>query len=137
MIVRMCIVGVLVTALGWADANVSRKDRQNSEILEMMKSELSKALPKKIDAYTTLIGIEVEQQTLVYVYTINTGVKSDESVRREDMPRMRKTIIRGECRRSKIHFENGMNIEYRYRNATTQTELFRIHISMKNCQQFY
>ncbi len=135
--VRLLVTAVLLSLLLYADTNVSKKMTQNRQILQMMQSELSKGLPKKIDTYTTLVGVDVEDQTLVYLYTINTGAKSDASVRREDMPRMKEAIVQGECRRSKIHFENGMDIEYRYRNALSNAELFRIHISFDNCQQFY
>ncbi len=135
--VRLLLTAFLLSMLTYADGNVSKKMMQNHQILEMMHSELSKGLPKKIDAYTTLVGVEVEDQTLIYIYTIHTGAKSDASIRRDDMPRMKKAIIQGECRRSKIHFENGMNIEYRYRNAVSNAELFRIEITYENCRQFY
>ena len=137
MMVRLLIIALLLNIVTYAENNVSKKTTQNRQILQMMQSELSKGLPKKIDTYTTLIGVEVENQTLVYIYAINTGAKSDESVRRDDMPRMQRAIIQGECRRSKIHFENGMDIEYRYRNALSHAELFRIHISYDNCREFY
>ena len=120
-----------------SDENLDKKLLQNSQILEMMKEELSKGLPKKIDAYTTFTAVDVEGQTFIYMYEINTGGKSDESVRKNDMPRMKKAIIQGECRRSKIHFENGMALQYRYKNAITKTDLFNINIDMKDCKEFY
>jgi len=120
-----------------ADDNYDKKVAQNREILEMMKKELSKGLPKKIDPYTTLVSVDVDALTLISTYEINTGGKSDESVRKNDMPRMTKAIIHGECRRSKVHFENGMAIKYRYKNAVTKKDIFDITISLKDCAKYY
>lgn len=120
-----------------AKDNYEKKVAQNGEILKLMKEELSKGIPKKIDPYTTLVAVDVEGLTLVSTYEINTGVKSDESVRKNDMPRMRNAIINGECKRSKIHFENGMGIEYRYKNANTKKDIFSIKIKLKECEKFY
>ncbi len=120
-----------------ADDNYDKKVAQNGEILKMMKEELSKNVPKKIDPYTTLVAVDVDGLTLVSTYEINTGVKSDESVRKNDMPRMRNAIIQGECKRSKIHFENGMAIEYRYKNFNTKKDIFGIKVELKDCEKFY
>ncbi len=128
---------LLLSVHAQSDENIDKKLLQNAQILEMMKEELSKDLPKKIDAYTTFTGVAVEGQTFIYMYEINAGAKSDESVRKNDMPRMKKAIIQGECRRSKIHFENGMTLQYRYKNAITKTDLFKINIEMKDCKEFY
>ena len=132
-IVVVALFSVTVTA----DDNYDKKVAQNGEILKMMKEELSKNVPKKIDPYTTLVAVDVDGLILVSTYEINTGVKSDESVRKNDMPRMRNAIIQGECKRSKIHFENGMGIEYRYKNANTKKDIFGIKIELKDCEKFY
>ncbi len=132
-------VGLLLlvhTTLTAAD-NYEKKVAQNREILAMMKQELSKSIPKKIDPYTTLVGVEVDDLTLISIYEINTGGKSDEAVRKEDMPRMKKAITRGECHRSKVHFENGMAIAYRYKNAATKKDIFNLTITLKDCEQYY
>ncbi len=128
---------LLLSAHAQSDESVNKKLLQNAQILEMMKEELSKGLPKKIDAYTTFVGVDVEGQTFIYIYEINAGAKSDESIRKNDMPRMKKIIIQAECRRSKIHFDNGMALQYRYKNAITKTDLFKINIEMKDCKEFY
>jgi hypothetical protein len=120
-----------------ADDNYEKKVAQNREILNLMKTELSKNLPRKIDPYTTLVAVDINALTLISTYEINTGGKSDESVRKNDMPRMVKAITHGECKRSKVHFENGMALEYRYKNAATKKDIFNIFISLKDCEKYY
>ncbi|OQX60221.1 MAG: hypothetical protein B5M52_00625 [Helicobacteraceae bacterium 4484_230] len=106
---------------------------QNSEVLKLAVKELSKDLPRKIDAYTTLVNVRKENLTLVYVYEINTGAKSDEAVRKEDHERMRLAVTDGTCRTSKRFLDSGISISYLYNSAKSKKKLFQFDISRKEC----
>ena len=107
---------------------------QNSEVLKLAVKELSKDLPRKIDAYTTLVDVRKNDLTLVYVYEINTGAKSDDAVRKEDHERMRRALTEGTCRTSKRFLESGISLSYLYNSAKSKEKLFQFDISRKECR---
>jgi hypothetical protein len=106
---------------------------QNSEVLKLAVAELSKDLPRKIDEYTTLVDVRKSDLTLVYVYEINTGAKSDDAVRKEDHNRMRRAVTEGTCRTSKRFLDSGISLSYLYNSAKSKKKLFRFDISKKDC----
>lgn len=106
---------------------------QNTEVLKMAVVELSKDLPQKIDAYTTLVDVTKKELTLIYVYEINTGVKSDEAVRAEDHERMRQAVTAGTCQSSKRFLDSGISLSYLYNSAKSKAELFQIDVKKEDC----
>ncbi len=109
---------------------------QNLEVLRLAVAELSKDLPKNIDKYTTLVDVTSEDLTLIYVYEINTGDKSDKSVKEEDHDRMRHAVTYGTCQTSKRFLDSGISISYLYNSATSKAKLFQFFISKKDCSSF-
>lgn len=136
---RKMIFGLLGTMLLSTHLLADKMDEavksQNRELLKMVVEDISKQIPQKIDDYTTLSGIKSVDQTLIYIYEINTGVKKDEAVRRDDEPRMRQAVTLGTCRSSQRFLNNGIDITYIYNNAVTKNELFRFHVSKKVCEE--
>lgn len=110
---------------------------QNREVLKMAQAELSKNLPKKIDDYTMLVDVQTKGLTLIYVYEINTGVKSDDTVRREDHGRMRSAIVKGSCQSSRRFLDSGISLSYLYNSAASKAKLFQFDVSKKDCPDFY
>lgn len=106
---------------------------QNKKIVALAAEEMSKTLPQTIDKYTKLLKIEAKDTTLAYLFEINTGAKSDETVRQEDRTRMKQAITQGVCRGSKRFLDAQINISYIYRSAATKAELFRFDISQEKC----
>lgn len=106
---------------------------QNQKIVKLVVDELSKDLPKAIDAYTTFVDIQANGSTLVYTFEINTGSKSDESVQKEDKQRMQEAVTRGVCRSSKRFLDAQINISYVYISKKTQTKLFEFNITQQKC----
>ena len=126
---------LLYSAVLSADASTQAVEAQNKEVLKMAVSEISKKLPQKIDDYTALVDIKTTGQTLIYIYEINTGAKSDESVRREDKDRMSEAITRGSCTSSKRFLDSGIALTYIYNNANTKAELFEFHVTKQSCER--
>ena len=106
---------------------------QNKEILRMAVEELSKSVPQKVDPYTTLIEVRSKDLTLIKVYEINTGAKSDEAVRKEDSERMRRAVTLGTCHSSQRFLNSGISLSYLYRSARTKEKLFQFDVSQKDC----
>jgi len=109
---------------------------QNLEVLKLAVVELSKDTPKEIDKYTTLIDVTSKDLTLIYIYEINTGGKSDETVRKEDHQRMRDAVTTGTCRSSKRFLKSGISLSYLYNSAVSKEKLFQFDISQKDCSEF-
>ena len=107
--------------------------KQNLEIARLTAISLSKDLPTVVDKYTTLTKVINEDTTLVWTFEINTGAKSDETVRAEDHSRMKKAVTEGICQSSSKFLEAGINTSYIYVSAKTKANLFRFDISQKDC----
>jgi len=109
--------------------------KQNRMIVKLASEELTKTLPQKIDNYTTLLRVEGQDTTLVYVFEINTGAKSDETVRNEDRTRMQKAVTSGICRSSKRFLDAEIDIAYLYKSAASKEKLFQFNVSKDDCPQ--
>ncbi|MEA2091562.1 MAG: hypothetical protein U9O83_04240, partial [Campylobacterota bacterium] len=96
---------------------------QNKEIAKLVAQEISETLPKIVDKYTTLVNIKSVDATLIYTFEINTGVKSDETIRKEDKSRMKKAITTGVCQSSEKFLAAGINTSYIYISAKTKAHL--------------
>ncbi len=107
--------------------------KQNIEVAKLTAAALSKDLPHTIDKYTTLIKIISEGTTLVWTFEINTGAKSDESIKNEDHSKMQKAVTKGICQSSSKFLIAGINTSYIYISAKTKANLFRFDISQKDC----
>jgi len=108
---------------------------KNREVLNLAVDELSRTLPQKIDDYTTLVKIKADNTTLVYIYEIYTGAKSDEAIKREDHSRMREAVIIGSCKTSKRFLKSDISIRYIYTSATSKDKLFQFDVNYKDCLQ--
>jgi len=113
---------------------LTEMQKQNVTIVKMASEELSKSLPQKVDDYTTLMKIKGEGEMLMYIFEINTGAKSDESVQKEDRTRMQKAVTNGICHSSKRFLDAHINISYIYRSAKSKKELFRFTVRREDCE---
>jgi len=106
---------------------------QNKEIVSLAAIEMNKTLPQKVDKYTVLNRIESEGTVLKYIFEINTGAKSDETVQKEDRRHMKKAVIDGICRSYKRFLDAQITVSYIYRSASSKADLFRFDIAQKDC----
>ncbi|AKF24862.1 hypothetical protein YH65_05275 [Sulfurovum lithotrophicum] len=115
---------------------LTQMQKQNKTIVKMAAEGLNENLPQKVDDYTTLTQVEAKDETLIYVFEINTGAKSDEAVQKEDRTRMQKAVTNGICHSSKRFLDAHINIAYIYRSAKSKKELFRFDIKREDCEYF-
>jgi hypothetical protein len=78
----------------------------------MVVEKISEDLPQEVDRYTKMIKVRDENLTLIYTFEINTGAKSDDTVRKEDRTRMQRAVTTGVCRSSKRFLDADINISY-------------------------
>ncbi len=116
-----------------ADNNVQDMKVQNRKIAALAAEELSKTLPQTIDKYTKLVDVRNEDLTLVYVFEINTGSKSDKTVQKEDHARMQSAVTYGVCRSSKRFLDAQIDISYLYQSAKSKAKLFQFDITQADC----
>ncbi len=107
--------------------------KQNIEIVKLASEEMQKTLPQKVDKYTTLEKVKGKDATLIYIFEINTGAKSDETVIKEDKSRMKKAVTSGICQSAKRFLDAQIDITYMYRSSTSKVELFQFDVSQKDC----
>lgn len=112
---------------------VEEMQKQKREIVKLSSEEISKTLPQTVDKYTTLTTVEGKDTTLIYTFEINTGAKSDETVKREDRTRMQKAVTTGICQSSKRFIAAQINISYIYISAKSKAELFRFDVTQADC----
>jgi len=106
---------------------------QNREIVRMVVEEISSTLPQIIDKYTVLTAIKAQDTKMIYYFEINTGSKSDESVRNEDRSRMENAVTKGICQSAERFINAQIDISYIYLSAKSKAELFKFDISQKDC----
>lgn len=129
------VLGTFLSANGLQTQEMStdEMEKQNRIIVKLASEEISKTLPQNIDKYTTLQKVEGKDTKLIYIYEINTGAKSDESIRNEDRSRMQQAVTNGICKSSKRFLDAKIDIAYLYRSATSKENLFVFNVSQKDC----
>ncbi|NPA58892.1 MAG: hypothetical protein GXO30_00285 [Epsilonproteobacteria bacterium] len=107
--------------------------KQKNEVAKLMAKGLSKNLPQKVDRYTTLMDVKNQGSTLIYTFEINTGVKKDETIIKQDHSRMQRAVTTGVCQSSSKLLEAGINTSYIYISAKSKKTLFRFDITQSRC----
>jgi len=139
---KMIITGLTLFGTLMMAENMQTRDlpmdamvKQNKKIVKLASEEISKTLPQKVDQYTRLLKVEGKDTTMIYIFEINTGAKSDEAIKKEDRTRMQKAVTQGICRSSKRFLDAEINITYLYQSAASKKELFRFEVSKADCPQ--
>jgi hypothetical protein len=116
---------------------IDKMKKQIKQIIKMTVTEVSKGLPQKVDKYTEVTKIRDENLTLIYTFEINTGAKSDESVKKEDKARMEKPVSQGICQSAKRFLDAGVTLSYEYFSKSTQAKLFTFTLDKKKCKELH
>lgn len=106
---------------------------QKVELAKMVADEASKKLPQVIDNYTTLATVKSKDSMVIYTFEINTGSKSDETIRKEDRSRMKEAVTTGVCKASYKLLLGGIDTTYLYVSAKTKAKLFEFIITKEDC----
>lgn len=123
----------LAAGIKQQDLPVEEMQKQKREIVKLSSEEISSTLPQTVDKYTVLTKVEGKDTTITYTFEINTGAKSDETVKKEDRTRMQKAVTTGICQSSRRFIEAQINISYIYIGAKTKAELFRFDVTQADC----
>jgi len=110
---------------------------QNHTVLNSAVAAFKKNLPQKVDNYTTFTDVKAEGLTLIKIFEINTGAKSDEMVQKEDMSRMEQGVKYGVCTTSKRFLDSDINLTFLYKSAKSKVELFKFEFSAKDCANIW
>jgi len=121
------------TSLRTGEFPAKEMKAQNKEIAKLVSQEISSTLPQRVDKYTTLVSVKSDGSTLVYTFEINTGVKSDKTVKNDDHSRMKQAVTTGVCQSSRKFLAAGINTSYIYISAKTKAHLFQFDISQEDC----
>ncbi|PHS57978.1 MAG: hypothetical protein COB17_04575 [Sulfurimonas sp.] len=135
LIFSLLLCNALASDISLQKRELTKKEMksQNKRIVQLASLEMSKSLPQKIDKYTKLISIKAQGSTLIYIYEINTGAKSDTSVIKEDHSRMKEAVTRGTCKSSKKFLEADISLAYIYKSYKTKVKLFRFDVNKESC----
>jgi len=134
-LLSLCVTTLFSVTAPTKDLPVSELIKQNRQIVKLASEEISKTLPQKVDKYTNLLKVEGKGTTLLYIFDINTGAKSDEAIINEDHSRMEKAVTKGICKSSKRFLDAEISISYRYISASTQKTLFQFDVSKSDCDE--
>ena len=133
LLIIHCIVLAGEMPIKNQDVSPQQLQKQNKKIVQLVAQEILKQLPQKIDKYTTMTNIIAQDTTLIYVHEINTGVKSDEAIIKEDHSRMQRAITNGVCKTSQRFLEAKITLIYQYISAISKKELFKFTIKQSDC----
>ena len=128
-----CAISLSAEGLKSQEMSTSELIKQNRQIVKMASEEITKTLPQKVDNYTVLQKVLGKDTTLTYIFEINTGAKSDETVKNEDRTRMKKAVTKGICQSSKRFLDAEINISYLYKSAVSKAVLFQFDVSKDDC----
>jgi hypothetical protein len=137
IVLGMMIWGTTLVAEGMQAQEMPTSEliKQNRQIVKLASEEISKTLPQKVDNYTVLQKVLGKDTTLTYVFEINTGAKSDETVKKEDHSRMKKAVTKGICQSSKRFLDAEINISYVYKSTVSKAVLFQFDVSKDDCMK--
>ena len=107
--------------------------KQNEFIVKLASKEMNKSTPQVIDKLTTLVQVRANKTTLEYIYEINIAPKTDKHVQKQNHSKMKDTIVRGTCNKSKRFLQADIDITYIYRSSLSKVELFRFNVNQKSC----
>ena len=116
---------------------IDKMREQIRQIIKMTVNEVSKGLPQKVDKYTEITKIRDENLTLIYTFEINTGAKSDESVKKEGKARMEKPVSKGICQSAKRFLDAGVTLSYEYLSKSSQKKLFAFTLNKQKCKELH
>ncbi len=121
-----------VTLFASNDDMAEKIKLQNQNVVKAAVEALSKELPKRVDPYTQLVGIEADGERLIYTFEVNAGPRSDEELKKRKESRTR-VVTDGVCRTSDRFLKSGIVIVYRYVSAATKKPLFDVVVTKKEC----
>lgn len=123
------LIPLIITGLA---GPVSVVESPSNEI-KVVAEELNKSLPKKIDDRTVLLGIEQQEQMLIYHVEV-TGDLLDGVDLKRFHDETKNTLEKRMCKDKSLQYfvENNINIEFKY-TGSNGMPLSSIPIDLRSC----
>ncbi len=115
------------------DMSVEMLRKQNLQVVHKAVEGLRETLPRKVDFYTTLVGVDSNGTQLIYTFEVDGGPKSDETLRKEGKERMAPRVKQGICQSAERFLKAGISIRYRYLSHTSKAEILQVDVAEKDC----
>ena len=116
------------------DLSVDKMREQNLIVVKKAAEGIRQTLPQKVDAFTKLVAIDSNGTRLTYTFEVNTGAKSDETMRKEGT-KMAPRILNGICKSAERFMEADISLTYRYVSSATHNEVLRVDADKSICPQ--
>ncbi len=114
------------------DLSADKMREQNLNVVKKAVEGMRETLPQKVDDYTQLVAIDGNGTRLIYTFEVNTGAKSDETMRKEGA-KMAPRILEGICRSAERFMDADISLTYRYISSATRTEVLRVDADKSKC----
>jgi len=114
------------------DLSADKMRAQNLNVVKKAVEGMRETLPQKVDEYTQLVAIDGNGTRLIYTFEVNTGAKSDETMRKEGA-KMAPRILEGICRSAERFMDADISLTYRYISSATRTEVLRVDADKSKC----
>jgi len=116
------------------DLSVDKMREQNLIVVKKAAEGIGETLPQKVDAFTKLIAIDANGTRLIYTFEVNTGAKSDETMRQEGV-KMAPRILTGMCGSAERFIDADISLTYRYLSSASNQEVLRVDADKKICPE--
>ncbi len=116
------------------DLSVDKMREQNQIVVQKAVEGLRETLPQKVDAFTRLIAVDANGTRLIYTFEVNTGAKSDATLRKEGA-KMAPRILAGICHSADRFMQADISLTYRYISSASRAEVLRIDADKSKCPQ--
>jgi hypothetical protein len=116
------------------DLSVDKMREQNLNVVKKAVEGMRENLPQKVDSFTKLITVDSNGTQLIYTFEVNTGAKSDDTMRKEGL-KMAPRILKGICGSAKRFIEADISLSYRYISSATRTEVLRVDGDKSKCPE--
>ncbi len=116
------------------DLSVDKLRAQNRIVVQKAAEGIGETLPQKVDPFTKLIAIDANGTRLIYTFEVNTGAKSDATLRKEGA-RIAPRILEGICRSADRFMQADISLTYRYISSASRAEVLRVDADKSKCPQ--
>ncbi len=124
---------ILLATWSLTASGIDKVRLQNEAVVQAAVKGIKENLPQKVDPYTTMVDVQGRGTTLVYIFKVDAGPKSDTQLIEEGKDRMTRNVTRGTCRNAVRFLKSGITLVHRYLSAHTGKKLFDVVVRPKDC----
>jgi len=113
--------------------SIEKIREQNLNVVQKAVEGIGENLPQKVDAYTTFTQIKSNGTELIYIFEVDGGVRSDETLKAEGAERIAPVVKQGICHQLKRFLDSDIDISYRYFSKATKKQILQVDVTKKDC----